>query len=470
MALAAMLTVLVTFVLGSRLLGSRTALLGSVLILLSLGFVLSGRFVIMDGLLTLFTTVCLLSSFLAVRGARVQLGWWLLAALACSLGILTKGPIAVVLAIPPLVALQMLDPDLARIRIRHWSLYATIILLMTAPWFVLISLRQEGFANHFLWKHHIVRFVSAFNHEAPVWYYVPVLLIGMFPTSLLIVPTLDFLLGRRASLRALRTRELGALALATVWILAFFSLSHCKLPTYILPAVPLLCLLKGSMLHHLLDGRYAHDFWARVAARLPVHAMDMAIATGAGIAVVDVMLVPDPRATQWINFVVIGAGLAYLAYRLTHRRPGPARHAHWAVAATISLLIMGFAFQKFVPEFAGFRSIHANAARLRQVADGTRVPVVYFDWQSDGSSFYLPADQIRRLEEDDLVVMRRLVREHPRMVVIADAADVHLLQEKLGSRFTFTRSRGARGRLYLLTSSPAPNTLVGTREAAPLQR
>jgi dolichol-phosphate mannosyltransferase len=463
MALAAMLTVLVSFVLGSRLTGSRPAFLAALLMLLSLGFVLSGRFLIMDGLLTLFLTVCLLASVLALRGREVRTAWWILAAVACGLGIMTKGPVAVVLAIPPLVALQWLDADLARLRWRHWCLYGTILLLLTSPWFVLITQHQQGFTGHFLWKHHVLRFVAAFNHEAPIWYYLPVLLIGMFPASLLAAPAVDFVFGFRPAVRTLRTRELGALTLTAIWILLFFSLSSCKLPTYVLPAVPLLCLLQGTMLHHLLDGRYARDFWARVAARLPVHASDLAVATGTGIAAADLWLGPDPGAAWLLNYLVLGGASAYLLFRLAHRRAWTARPASWSVAAAVSLLIMAFAFQSFVPELAGYRSIHANAARLRQSADGIRTPVVYFDWQSDGSSFYLPVSQIRRLDEDDLATMSRLVREHPRLVVIADAADVRLLQEKLGREFTFTRSPGARGRLYLLTAPPALPTIVGAR-------
>ena len=277
-ALAAVLTVLITFVLGTRLFGSRPAFLASLMLLLSLGFVLSGRFLIMDGPLTLFTTVCLLASFLAVRGPQVRLAWWLVAAVACSLGILTKGPVAVVLTLPPLVSLLWLDHRHARVRIWHWLAAVAVILLVTAPWFILIAQRQGDFASQFLWKHHILRFVSAFNHQAPVWYFLPVLFLGMFPSSLLFGPTLGFLFGRRDDLRMLRTAELGAVALAAVWILVFFSASSCKLPTYILPAVPLLCLVQGSMLHHLLSGTYATGVWARLAHRLPVHAIDMAVA------------------------------------------------------------------------------------------------------------------------------------------------------------------------------------------------
>jgi dolichol-phosphate mannosyltransferase len=469
-ALAAVLTVLITFGLGTPLFGSRPAFLASLMLLLSLGFVLSGRFLIMDGPLALFTTVCLLASFLAVRGPHVRLSWWLLAAVACSLGILTKGPVAVVLAVPPLVSLLWLDPRHARVRIGHWLAAIAVILLVTAPWFILIAQRQGEFASHFLWKHHVLRFVSAFNHQAPVWYYLPVLFLGMFPSSLLFGPTLGFLFGRRDGLRRLRTAELGAVALAAAWILLFFSASSCKLPTYILPAVPLLCLVQGFMLHHLLSGAYATSAWARFAHRLPVHVTDTVAAIGAGIAVVDLWLEPDRGLGQAVNYAVIGTSLAFLLYRAVHRSAWQARATNWVVVVATSLLIMGFAFQKFVPEFAHYRSINANAARLRTTTDGSHLPVVYFEWQSDGSSFYLPTDQICRFNEHDLDGMRRFVETHPEAVVITDPHQIDKLQETLGSHATFTRSRGARGRLYLLSTRPAPDAVVGTRGNTTLQR
>ncbi|MHB8974589.1 MAG: glycosyltransferase [Pirellulaceae bacterium] len=469
-ALAAILTVLVTFILGARLLGSRSAFLASLMLLLSLGFVLSGRFLLMDGPLALFTTVCLLASLLAVHGPQMRLAWWLVAAIACGLGILTKGPVALVLTCPPLVALLWLDHCHARIRVWHGLAALAVILLVTAPWFVLIAQRQSDFASYFLWKHHVLRFVSAFNHQAPFWYYVPVLFLGMFPSSLLFGPTLGFLFGRRDDLRTLRTAELGAVTLAAVWILAFFSASSCKLPTYILPAVPLLCLTQGSMLHHLLSGAFAHGVWARLAHRLPVHAIDMAVAAGATIAVVDLLLEPDQGVGQALNFAVIGASLAFLAYRAIHRNMWPARPANWVLAVGTSLLIMGFAFQKFVPEFALYRSINANAARVRNTADGNHLPVVYFEWQCDGSSFYLPTDQICRFREQDLAGMQRFVDAHPQAVVVADRQQVDRLQETLGSRATFTRSRGGRGRVYLLSTLPAPRAVIGARDNTAVQR
>jgi hypothetical protein len=68
----------------------------------------------------------------------------------------------------------------------------------------------------------------------------------LFPASLLLVPFLRFLLAEDADVIRQRSSELGFLLLAGTWCVFFFSLSGCKLPTYILPAFPPLCLALGS--------------------------------------------------------------------------------------------------------------------------------------------------------------------------------------------------------------------------------
>jgi hypothetical protein len=55
-------------------------------------------------------------------------------------------------------------------------------------------------------------------------------------------------LARDATTVRLRSPELGFMLLAGGWCVAFFTVSSCKLPTYILPAFPPLCLALGHFL------------------------------------------------------------------------------------------------------------------------------------------------------------------------------------------------------------------------------
>jgi dolichol-phosphate mannosyltransferase len=453
-ALASWLTVLLVFTWGAPLFGSRSALLGSLLLLLSLGFVLSGRFLIMDGLLTLFTTACLLSAWIAVQGPHVRWGWWIASVVAISLGVLTKGPIALVLTVPPLVVLNWLDRRTARLRLRHWALAATAFLVLTAPWFCLIAARQDDFLYYFLWKHHVMRFVSTFVHEAPMWYYLPVLLIGMFPSSLLVVPTLGYLCSRSRWARSGRTVELGSACFAAVWILFFFSLSSGKLPTYILPAVPVLCLVQGVVLHQLLRHVAAGELWASVAHRLPAHATDVVVGIGAGLAIADMVLDVARPTVPLINILVLAFAILYALTRVARRQLSwPIRNTNWLVVAAASLLVMGFSYWKFVPTLAEYRSINANAGRICRHANRSDVPVVYYDWPAEGSRFYLPKEQICVVPEVDLAGVRRAIAGHRQALIITSPYHAELIQKELGNQLTLTRVRGARGRLYTLSAA-----------------
>lgn len=465
-ALAAMLTVLATSLLGGRWLGARAAYLGALMLFLCLGFVLAGRFLIMDGLLTFFTTVGLLASFLAIaRPSTVAWRWWLLGAVATSLGVMTKGPVAFLLVGPPVAAYHWLEQR-SVLTLRHWFVFVLIGLSLAGPWFAAIAWRQENFAVYFLWEHHVLRFFTEYNHVQPFWFYVPVLLIGMFPGSLLAGPVLAFLLGRSAALRQQRPRELGAMVLTGLWIVTFFSLSSCKLPTYVLPAVPFFCLVQGAMVAGWLRSSFHFPTWGAWVARIPLEAATAALLTGSIIAVTDLWLVPDVGLDRTANLAVLAVTIAFLAYRLCHRGPWPAHVGSWAAAAATCLLMIAFAFQNFVPELAGYRSINANAARLQTALGGKPIPVVFLNWRTDGSAFYLRPNSIRSWSVDKLPRVRRFVTEHPRFLVVANPSDAAVLRAELGQPMVVDRSPGARGRLFVFSTASYPNGPTPSRVAA----
>src|SRR5262249_43698761 len=115
-ALAVHATILFTWFFGRRSLGDRPAWWGALVLALAPGFLAMARLLILDGLLTLCLTVAILAAFEAVRHRgdggggsgggnsveRLGYGWWFLSACACGLAVLTKGPVALVLLVPPL--------------------------------------------------------------------------------------------------------------------------------------------------------------------------------------------------------------------------------------------------------------------------------------------------------------------------------------------------------------------------------
>src|SRR5262245_42790599 len=144
-ALAVHLTILLVYLIGRRSLGERAALWGTLLLSVAPGFLGMGRLLILDGLLTLWVTLSLLAIFEAVRGARLQCGWWLLSAVACGLGVLTKGPIALILLVPPLLAYRWLSGHRVAIGRRNILMFLGIVMAVNLPWYVAIYLREPVF-------------------------------------------------------------------------------------------------------------------------------------------------------------------------------------------------------------------------------------------------------------------------------------------------------------------------------------
>lgn len=150
------------------------------------------------------------------------------------LAILAKGLVPLVLFLPALWFLRRHIRDLALI-------FAAAALIAT-PWYALVTIRNGApFLEDFFWKHHFGRFVSsALLHGRPFWFYIPVLLAGLFPW----VPLLALLFTRRLY----RDRRAQFLLAWFAWGFVFFSASRNKLPGYLLPLLPAVAALMGIAL------------------------------------------------------------------------------------------------------------------------------------------------------------------------------------------------------------------------------
>jgi 4-amino-4-deoxy-L-arabinose transferase-like glycosyltransferase len=247
-ALAMHATVVLTYLLGRNLVGTRAAFWGALLLAVSPGFFGMGRLLLLDGLLTFWVTLALFAGYRAQAGSMLHRGWWLLAALACGLGVLTKGPVAIVLPLMPLVAHRWLtSPRCCRIARTDMLTFAAVALAVSLPWYIAVCCRLPHFARHFLWEHNVLRFAQPFDHVRPVWFYLPVLLGGLLPVTLLLPGLVRFLLSGQTVDVGRRSPEFGYLLLAGGSCVLFFSIAGCKLPTYVLPAFAPFSLAAGCV-------------------------------------------------------------------------------------------------------------------------------------------------------------------------------------------------------------------------------
>ena len=117
--------------------------------------------------------------------------------------------------------------------------------VVAAPWYVLCAIRNgAAFWQEIFWKQQISRFFTPeLQHVQPFWFYLPVLLAGLFPW----IP-LAGLLFRRKTYDDVR---ISSLVLWLIYALVFFSLAKNKLPGYVLPLLPPLAIVLAAGLEKI---------------------------------------------------------------------------------------------------------------------------------------------------------------------------------------------------------------------------
>jgi 4-amino-4-deoxy-L-arabinose transferase-like glycosyltransferase len=194
--------------------------------------------------------------------------WCWVAYVAMGLAVMTKGPVGVALPILSMLIWLALKRELrgtiAKFRVVPGLLLTTLI---AAPWFVMMSIREPGFADFYFVGEHLRRFFETdYSHAEAFYFYLPVLAIGLLPWSLL-VPLLTWRSAERNPARRF------CVVAASVTIVAF-SCASAKLIPYVLPAVPPLAVL-------IADGLVSCA-WPAIGARAALRPPDSRILIESG--------------------------------------------------------------------------------------------------------------------------------------------------------------------------------------------
>jgi len=163
--------------------------------------------------------------------------------ISLALAVLAKGPAAILLT-GGSIALWALATGNLRRSFRLFNPAATLSFCAVAlPWYWLCAARNPEFLRVFFLEHNVERFLTnRYQHQQPFWFFVPILLLAVFPWTLLLIPAASDALGLFHS-GAWRKSPAVFFASWVFFPLVFFSASQSKLPGYILPAVPPLVLL-----------------------------------------------------------------------------------------------------------------------------------------------------------------------------------------------------------------------------------
>jgi 4-amino-4-deoxy-L-arabinose transferase-like glycosyltransferase len=212
-----------------RELGERTAFYSTAILATSAGWLAFSHIAVTDLPMSAAFAAAML---IAMRTASVRES--VSAGVLLGLAALAKGLVPLALFLPAVWFL--------RGRLRALLVILGAAAVVALPWYAAVTwINGPAFLQEFFWKHHLERYVTgALLHERPLWFYLPVLLAGLFPWS----PCLLLLFSRPIY----TDRRVRFLAAWFAWGFIFFSLSRNKLPGYLLPLLPPLAALIGIAL------------------------------------------------------------------------------------------------------------------------------------------------------------------------------------------------------------------------------
>jgi 4-amino-4-deoxy-L-arabinose transferase len=251
-ALSLGLSVLLAYVIAGRLWRDPRKSFVCAVIYMSFGLIAGqAGYANLDPQFTFWVNLSLVALWFAIDSSTrpARLRGWLVVGLACGMGFMTKGFLA--LLFPVLIGVPYM--------VRYRRLYELIgyglvaigaALIISLPWVLTVHCAEPDFWRFFFWHEHIRRFAGDdAQHAQPWWFYLPVLAIASLPWALFVPATFKL---------AWQTRSAPPTFFLLLWLLfplALFSSSNGKLPTYIMPCLLPLALLIGQTLHRAIDQR-----------------------------------------------------------------------------------------------------------------------------------------------------------------------------------------------------------------------
>ncbi len=232
-----------------------TAARGVLILATSLLFVALGRMLMTDPLLDL----ALVAGFLTFWESLVSdYRWRWVTAVCLGIGVLAKGPVAILLFVPLALWTYWREPELRPAFRRGWIVGTLILLAVVASWYLPAYLANgQQFVQQFLVEQNLKRFTGGdaahtLGGLVSLVFFIPILLVGMAPWSVMLWWAWPRRSVSEADLRS-ATQEpshsnplLRYFASWAAIVFLFFSLSGAKLPHYILPCCVPIALLVGN--------------------------------------------------------------------------------------------------------------------------------------------------------------------------------------------------------------------------------
>ena len=259
-ALTGFAGILLVWFAGTRLFGREAGIYAALLLGSSMLYAMMAHINTLDMGVTFFISMGIFSLLIA-QTEDIQVkrrNWMLLAWAGLALAVLSKGLMGLILPGTALFLYSVFNRDITIWKRMHWFSGLLLFFLIATPWFVLVIKANPEFFDKFFIYEHYTRFTTKqLGRYQPWYYFVPVLLFGMLPWTVLMFDTL--VRTWRGSVQQIKAFSAERFLLVwAVFIYFFFSISGSKLPSYLLPMFPALALLMGKQIAEMRSTRL---FW-----------------------------------------------------------------------------------------------------------------------------------------------------------------------------------------------------------------
>ncbi len=257
--------------------GKDYALVSSIVLWTTPAFFILGGGVMTDPSLVFSTTLAMAAFWNAVSGSDKHRVWAYVFFVALGIGLLAKGPVAVVLTMFP-IGLWVLWKK----KVKEawdglpWIKGSILMLAIAVPWYIAAEIYSPGFLKYFLIGEHILRFVDSNWHgdkygyahptfRGAIWLYW---LAATLPWGVIFIRAL---LKDKSKASGIAKDGWGSYLL--LWALTpmvFFTLAGNIIWTYVLPGIPAFSLLLGEIISKNADDRRVRRLMLPAGLLLPV--------------------------------------------------------------------------------------------------------------------------------------------------------------------------------------------------------
>lgn len=322
----------------TKLFNERAGFWSSIILTTSVEFFYLGKAAVTDSTLLFFMTAAILS-FLHKK-------YWLMYVFM-AFATLTKGPIGIVFPGTIIFLYLLFMGQIYKILEMHVIRGMLLYFLIAGPWYyAMYTVHGMEFINTFLGFHNVTRFTTPEHaSRVTIWYYFPVLIVGLFPWISLLPQAVY------AALSDSRIDDMRNLIFMHIWlgfVFLFFTICQTKLVSYILPMYPPLAIVIGWSISHMITKQRHNTTYTGWA----ISALAMFILIGVGFIIGGQQLPELELGGMVLGAITIIIGVGIAIFLIMFKDVQLAAGLHAIMGIVIMIVAFGFLLPEVAPRFS----------------------------------------------------------------------------------------------------------------------